>query len=250
MTDGSDDERPDAPAVVVVDAKTPGNVGTIARAMKNFGFRDLLLVDPPELDPDGEAYGYAGQAREDVLPQARETTLEAVREEYHTVGFTAVTNEDGSSHVRFPYTTPRELSNSLQREPVRTALIFGRERTGLNNEELAMLDEVCAIPADPEYPVLNLGQAATIALYELREVTLESTQLPDRDPTWATTEEIERFHDHAARFLERIGYPAEKQPKTRRLLRRLIGRANPTGRELKTLRGVFRRAARKWPDEE
>ena len=61
--------------VVVVEPETPGNVGTIARAMKNFGIYDLRLVNPPQLDPDGEAYGFAVHAREDVLPNATETTL-------------------------------------------------------------------------------------------------------------------------------------------------------------------------------
>ncbi|MDZ7850909.1 MAG: RNA methyltransferase [Halodesulfurarchaeum sp.] len=233
---------PDPPAVVVVDAQTPGNVGTIARAMKNFGFTDLRLVDPPELDPEGEAYGYAGQARADVLPNASETTLEDVVETFHTVGFTAVTNEDGSSHVRYPFKTPHELAESLEEFPRRTALVFGREPTGLHNDELARLDEICAIPADADYPVLNLGQAATIALYELRDVAVQETQLPDRKPALAEPAEIERFHDHVARFLVEIGHPKEKRSKTQRLVRRVIGRANPTGRELVTLRGVMRRA--------
>lgn len=231
------------PAVVVVDARTPGNVGTIARAMKNFGFSDLYLVDPPALDPDGEAYGFAGQARADVLPDATETTLEEVVETFHTVGFTAVTNEDGSSHVRFPFKTPAELADSLQGRSQHTALVFGREPTGLHNEELAKLDEICAIPADAEYPVLNLGQAATIALYELRDLALEESQLPDREPSLAEPHERERFFDHVERFLVEIDHPAEKRAKTLRLLRRLIGRAHPTGRELVTLRGVMRRAS-------
>lgn len=231
------------PAVVVVDARTPGNVGTIARAMKNFGFSDLYLVDPPALDPDGEAYGFAGQARADVLPDATETTLEEVVETFHTVGFTAVTNEDGSSHVRFPFKTPAELADSLQGHSQQTALVFGREPTGLHNEELAKLDEICAIPADAEYPVLNLGQAATIALYELRDLALEESQLPDREPSLAEPHERERFFDHVERFLVEIDHPAEKRAKTLRLLRRLIGRAHPTGRELVTLRGVMRRAS-------
>jgi TrmH family RNA methyltransferase len=229
--------------VVVVDARTPGNVGTIARAMKNFGFRDLYLVDPPDLDPDGEAYGYAGQAREDVLPNATQTTLDSIVEGFHTVGFTAVTNEDGSSHVRFPFVTPRELADSLEGRSGRTALVFGREPTGLHNDELARLDEICAIPANPDYPVLNLGQAATIALYELRDLALGDTQLPDREPSRADPAEIERFYDHVGEFLAEIDHPTEKRAKTMRLVRRLIGRANPTGRELITLRGVMRRAA-------
>ena len=81
-----------APTVVVVDPQTPGNVGTIARAMKNFGFEDLKLVNPPELGHDGEAYGFAGQAREDVLPNADVVTFDEVVENYHTVGMTAITN--------------------------------------------------------------------------------------------------------------------------------------------------------------
>ncbi|MFB6266401.1 MAG: RNA methyltransferase [Halodesulfurarchaeum sp.] len=237
----------DAPpvAVVVVDARTPGNVGTIARAMKNFGFSDLLLVDPPELDPDGEAYGFAGRAREDILPEAREVSLDAVIRDFHTVGFTAVTNENGSNHVRFPYKTPEELSTTLVEVGNPIALVFGREPNGLRNTELARLDEVCAIPASEAYPVLNLGQAATIALYELRELALKETQLPDRDPSMATPAELERFYDHVGSFLETIDHPREKRAKTRRLVRRLIGRAHPTGRELVTLRGIMRRAARK-----
>ena len=78
--------------VAVVDAETPGNVGTIARSMKNFGLSELLLVDPPDLDPEGEAYGFAGQAREDILPSAREVTFDQLVENYHTVGTTAVTD--------------------------------------------------------------------------------------------------------------------------------------------------------------
>ncbi|MFW5900378.1 MAG: RNA methyltransferase [Halodesulfurarchaeum sp.] len=238
----TDDNR-NRPAVVVVDAQTPGNVGTIARSMKNFGFSELLLVDPPELDPDGEAYGYAGQAREDVLPNATETTLEAVTRAFHTVGFTAIPNEDDSSHVRFPFQTPRELVKSLSEAPIAVALVFGRETTGLHNEELAMLDEVCAIPASSEYPVLNLGQAATIALYELQDLTRSDTQLPDREATYASPLELERFYDHVETFLNQIEYPPEKRAKTERLIRRLFGRTRPTGRELSTLRGVMRRAA-------
>jgi len=105
----------EAPAVAVVDAQTPGNVGTIARAMKNFGFSELLLVDPPELDRDGEAYGYAGQAREDVLPNATEIAFEDLVSEYHTVGLTATTNQNATKHVRYPFSTPAELADELKR---------------------------------------------------------------------------------------------------------------------------------------
>jgi TrmH family RNA methyltransferase len=228
--------------VVVVEPETPGNVGTIARAMKNFGLTDLKLVDPPELHPDGEAYGFAGHAREDVLPNAEEVTFDEVVADYHTVGCTAITGEDTRSHVRFPFKTPRQLKESLRGVDADTALVFGREGTGLDNEELARLDEVCSIPASGDYPVLNLGQAATVLLYELRDLTVEETQLPDVEVARADEGDVERFYDFFESFLERADYDDQKRAKTMRLTRRLVGRAHPTHGEITTLLGVFRRA--------
>jgi TrmH family RNA methyltransferase len=239
--------RSTPPAVVVVDAETPGNVGTIARAMKNFGFADLKLVDPPEITRDSEAYGFAGHAREDVLPNAEELSFDAVVERYHTVGFTAITAEDARSHVRFPFRTPRELAASLATVETRTALVFGREGTGLSNAELERLDEVCSIPASESYPVLNLGQAATVALYELRSLTLgpdgEGTQLPDVDRERAAEADIDRFYEFFEAFLSRLEHRDHKREKSMRMLRRLVGRAHPTEREITTLTGLFRKAA-------
>lgn len=233
------------PVVAVVDANTPGNVGTIARAMKNFGFEDLFLVDPPDLDRDGEAFGHAGQAREDVLPNARDVDFDFLVENFYTVGFTSVTNEDDSKHVRYPFATPAELATELASVEAETALVFGRERVGLTNDELADLDRICAIPASETYPSLNLGQAATITLYELRDLSMDDSQLPDREHTRASEREIEGFYGHFEDLLETVDYPPEKREKTMRLVRRLVGRAHPTGRELATLRGVFRRAMRR-----
>lgn len=227
-------------SVVVVEAETPGNIGTIARAMKNFGFEDLKLVDPPELHRDGEAYGFAGRAREDVLPNAEEVSFEAVVENHHTVGFTATTNEDARKHVRFPFTTPEGLAEDLEGVETDTALVFGRERIGLTNRELARIDRVCAIPASADYPVLNLGQAATVALYELRELAMGDSQLPDPEHQRASEPEIERFYDRFDSMLGTVEYSEEKRAKTMRLVRRLVGRAHPTGREITTLHGVLR----------
>jgi TrmH family RNA methyltransferase len=238
MSDGR--SGPDI-SVAVVDAETPGNVGTIARAMKNFGLSELLLVDPPELDPDGEAYGFAGQAREDILPSARTVTFEEVAKTYHTVALTATTNEDARKHVRYPFDTPAELADDLRRVDGDVCLVFGRESTGLTNDELAALDRICTIPASDDYPVLNLGQAATIVLYELRDLTVGDTQLPEVDDS-ADPRAVEGLHDQFADFLVALGHPEEKRAKTGRLWRRLLGRADPTGREVRTLRGIFRRA--------
>lgn len=247
MTDDSssptDEPVRTLPAVAVVDAQSPGNIGTIARAMKNFGFDDLLLVDPPALDPDGEAYGFAGHAREDILPNATEISFTELVDTYHTIGCTAVTNEDDNSHVRFPYSTPADLADRLPTVAASTALVFGRERVGLTNEELARIDEICSIPANAEYPVLNLGQAATITLYELRRLTLsDETQLPAIERVRAPERTIDRLYDQWAALLEEINHPEEKREKTMRMLRRVFGRADLTEREVNTLLGLLRRA--------
>ena len=249
-SDGPDDGSATAASTVpdisvcVVDAQTPGNVGTIARAMKNFGLSDLLLTDPPEIEPEGEAYGFAGHARQDVLPGAEEITFEEVCANYHTVGFTAITGEDSRKHVRFPYSTPESLVEELRGVDKPVALVFGREDKGLSNDELAELDQVAAIPADPDYPVMNLGQAATVTLYELRKLTLEEsgTQLPDTEPHRADPAEVERLHDYWDEFLHAMGHREHKHEKTQRMFRRLVGRADPTDREVTTLLGVLRRA--------
>jgi TrmH family RNA methyltransferase len=233
-----------APSIVVVDAETPGNIGTIARAMKNFGFSDLQLVDPPELDRDGESYGFAGQAREDVLPDADVVTFNEVVENYHTVGMTAITNEDCRKHTRFPFSTPEELAEELATVETDTAILFGREDNGFTNDELERVDQIGSIPASADYSSLNLGQAATVTLYELRDLTLDETQLPDRERERAAQPAIERLHDEFSAFLAAVGHPAEKQPKTERMLRRVVGRAHPTERETSRLTGLFRKAAR------
>ncbi|MFB6083007.1 MAG: RNA methyltransferase [Halorientalis sp.] len=232
-------------SVAVVGATEPGNVGTIARAMKNFGLSELLLVDPPDLDPEGEAYGFAGQAREDVLPEARELTFDELCNGYHTVGTTAVTNEDATKHVRYPFLRPAELADELAGIEADTAVVFGRERVGLTNDELARMDQVCSIPASDDYPVLNLGQAATVVLYELRELTVEETQHPDERHERADQTAVEGLHDQFGEFLADIGHPEEKRAKAERLWRRFVGRAHPTGREARTLRGIFRRAGQR-----
>jgi tRNA (cytidine32/uridine32-2'-O)-methyltransferase len=230
-------------SVAVIDAQTSGNVGTIARAMKNFGLSDLYLVDPPDISPDSEAYGFAGHAREDVLPNAQTVSFDYLVENFHTVGCTATTNTDDRRHIRYPFETPRELAETLADVETDTVVVFGRESVGLSNEELERIDEICSIPASAEYPVLNLGQAATIVLYELRTVTLDETQT--QQPTEivrAEQRDINGLHDQFGTFLDSVEIVEEEQSRIERLWRRLLGRAHPTRREVSTLRGVFRRA--------
>ncbi len=123
--------------------------------------------------------------------------------------------------------------------------MFGREGRGLNNNELAELDVICSIPASAEYPVLNLGQAATVVFYELRSLTLSETQLPDIERERADEPDIDRLHSFFTKFLTRVEGREYKRQKTALMLRRLLGRANPTQREVSRLTGLFRRANNK-----
>lgn len=224
------------PAVALVNPETPGNVGVVARAMKNYGFSELLLVDPPELEVGGMASGFAAGAV-DVLQNARVMGFEDISEEFHTVGFTAIPAENESNHTRYPVSRPDELRGDLCGDE---ALVFGRESTGLSNDELIQLDRVAALPANPRYPVLNLGQAVTVALHELRDLALEDTQIPER--SYAGSRDIEGFHSLFAEFLDEINHQEETRHKTQRLVRRVIGRARPTEQEIQVLEGVFRQS--------
>lgn len=240
---GQIDDVADQISVAVVDAKTPGNIGTIARAMKNYGFERLLLVDPPDIGRGTEAYGFAGQAREDILPNARELSFETLTTEFHTIGFTARANRTDTKHVRYPILTPAQLPDRLRGVEADTALVFGRERIGLMNDELTALDELCTIPAHPEYPTLNLGQAATIALYELRSLSLGSggDQLPEDLHQRADQIELDALFGHIDELLDTLSYPPERRPKAEGMFRRVLGRADLTSREIATLHGVLQR---------
>lgn len=237
--------NPSTFAVVLVEPETPGNIGTVARAMKNFGAERLLLVDPPPLDPDGEAYGFAGQARGDVLENRQTVTLESVCREFHTIGFTATAGANSSEHVRYPAMSIEALREVLADRQGPVAFVFGRERIGLTNRELARMDRVCTIRANPAYPTLNLGQAATIALYRISDLLLDADQLPDASRDSAEPVELEHLYARMGRVLGAVDYPAEKQPKTERMLRRLLGRADPTAREVRTAHGILRRIERR-----
>jgi len=229
------------PVVVVVEPETPGNVGTIARAMKNFGLSDLKLVDPPELKEDGEAYGFAGHAREDVLPNADEVTFDEIVANYHTVGTTAITGEDDQSHERFPFKTPVELRESLKTVDAPTAIVFGREGRGLNNEELAA-----------RRGVLDPGRR--------RLPRLEPRAGRDRAPLRASRshcrrDAVARHRGHSRtrarrgalprvlRRLPRGHRPARTPPRQERAVGApATRRAHPTEREIHSLLGTFRKA--------
>lgn len=157
-------------SVVLVEPETPGNIGSVARVMKNFGVGQLLLVNPKCNYLDGEAYGRAMHAR-DILKAAAvvKSFSGCIRQFDYAI---ATTSDLGSDYnvLKSPI-TPEQLSQQLQRfgrgKKAKIALVFGREGTGLTSKEVEGCDLVVTIPSSKKYPSLNISHAVAIVLYEL-----------------------------------------------------------------------------------
>jgi tRNA (cytidine32/uridine32-2'-O)-methyltransferase len=230
-----------APRVVLVGTQHPGNIGSAARAMKTMGLRQLALVAPQRF-PDPEAFALAAGAA-DVLDEAsvHETLAEALADCRLVIATTA-----RQRSVPMPELAPREAAGQLLAAaaigPV--ALVFGRERTGLENDELQLCHAAVCIPANPGYSSLNLAAAVQVLCYEWRMAWLASQPRPaaprgDAEPP-ATHAQMEGFFEHLGRFLDEIDFHKGKEPDvvTQRL-RRLFLRAAPDDRELRILRGIL-----------
>lgn len=219
--------------MVLVGAQHPGNVGAAARAMKTMGLDDLALVAPRAF-PHPEADALAAGAG-DLLRRARvfPTLDAAIADCAHVAGTTARRRYLAATAV-----TPRQWAERIATGRGPVALLFGRERTGLTNAELARCQALIHIPANPDYPSLNLAQAVQVLAYELRLAAAVPAPLGQHLP--ARQAELEAFYQHLERALVAIGFLNPRHP--RRLmsrLRRLFGRAAPDAGEINILRGIL-----------
>lgn len=219
--------------VILVEPLYSGNVGSAARVMKNFGFSELVLMSPCELDM--KARVMAVHAYE-IIENARiEFSLrDAVKGSNIVVGMTGNPGKTDNKHMRLPALTPRRLKEKLTGAGGVISLVFGREDRGLENEELEMCDIIVNIPTSPEYPSMNLSHAVSVVLYELSDVCGGTIYLADHS-------DIELLYEHLDEVLDDVEYKEHKEDKTKLMLRRILGRAELTGREVQTLRGVLRR---------
>ena len=232
--------RPKGPrfSVVLVGPKFQGNIGLIARLMRNFGVKDLRLVDAPELR--SQAWKRAMHGRR-ILEAARsfKTLDEALRDIDYVVGTTGIPSKHDKKHLRNSV-TPRDFAKRVRRVGGKVGVLFGRENFGLFNEELQKCDLLVSIPADPEYPILNISHAVAIVLYEL----FQPRARPHKAQKASGFEKevaIRRFRE----LLELIDYPEYKKPLTEIMFRRIMGRATLSEWEFYTLMGVFSKAIRK-----
>jgi tRNA (cytidine32/uridine32-2'-O)-methyltransferase len=221
--------------IVLVDPSHPGNIGSVARAMKNMGLSDLVLVRPRAF-PHAEATALAAGA-EDLLATAR--VLDSVPAALADCGFVAATTSRPRSY-HWEFATPRELAGRIvaMAPATRAALVFGSERYGLANEDLQYCNLLVRIPANPDYCSLNLAMAVQLLAYELfvtRELPGSHMQL---EAPLATGAELEYFYAHLAEVLQQVQF----EDRTGHLmgrLRRLFNRAEPDQNELNILRGIL-----------
>ncbi|GLR72942.1 tRNA (cytosine(32)/uridine(32)-2'-O)-methyltransferase TrmJ [Agaribacter marinus] len=226
--------------IVLVNTSHTGNIGSAARAMKTMGLSSLYLVDPVSA-PDGKSSALAAGAG-DVLASA--ITVNTMQEAISGCGLVVGTSAR-SRTLSWPMLTARECGDKLVQEgkqhPV--ALVFGREASGLTNEELQLCNFHVCIDANPEYSSLNLAAAVQTLCYEIRMnyLDMKAAQYTEREaPEYPFTDDIERFYEHLQSALSKTGFIRENHPgiiMTR--LRRLYNRARPDAREINILRGML-----------
>ena len=232
----------DSPRVVLVGTQHPGNIGSAARAMKTMGLGRLMLV-APERFPDRDAYALSAGAN-DVLDRAEvyATLADALADCRLVIATTA-----RQRTVPMPELSPREGAQRIieAQSLGQVALVFGRERTGLENEELQLCHAAICIQANPDYSSLNLAAAVQVVAYEWRMATLamrgpQVAAIADPDDLPADHAQMESFFSHLGAFLDDIDFHKGKAPDmvTQRL-RRLFLRAHPDPRELRILRGIL-----------
>ena len=241
-TDRGRDTAPGGPAIILVRPQLGENIGAAARAMLNFGLTDLRLVAPRDGWPNVKAVNAAARATE-VLDSVRlfDSAAAAVADLRHVYAATARRRT-----MLKPVTTPRKAAGDMRRwggvgEPC--GVLFGPERMGLHNDEVALADTVLAAPINPAFTSLNLAQAVLLVGYEWFQSEVAETREeilePNRTPP-ATRAELENFFGHLERELDACGFlhPPEKRPAMVRNIRNLFIRANLHQQEVSTLHGI------------
>jgi tRNA/rRNA methyltransferase len=220
--------------VVLVEPLYQGNVGSVCRIMKNFGFSDLCLVNPCALE--GEARAMSAHAI-DVLQNARICTMEeAIRGCDVVIGTTGSRAFKGCDHIRTPAFSLKALREKIEEyhPDTKFALLFGREDKGFSNDELSQCSMIATIPTSHIYPIMNLSHAVGVMAYELSGASLSGKY---------KTTDFESFDALCAHFetvLEDMDFEPIKKEKIALMMKRVFGRADLTPCEARTLRGIFR----------
>lgn len=227
--------------IVMVETTHPGNIGAAARAMKNMGLSRLALVNP-QCVLDGNAYARASGA-DDVLNDLVKTDslTAAVSDCALVIGTSARTRT-----LVWPGLTPNSLAAKLVDIPddEKVAIVFGREHSGLTNEELQHCHYSVTIPTNPDFSSLNVASSIQVISYEIYNRFQESVPAPpprlSRLESRADSEQLEGYFDHLEQVLVKLGFlDADNPRQIMKRLRRLYQRAEPSQNEVNILRGML-----------
>ncbi|EGR1129342.1 RNA methyltransferase, TrmH family [Vibrio cholerae] len=226
--------------VVLVGTTHSGNIGSAARAMKVMGLSQMVLVDP-QCQVDAQAIALAAGASEIALNAQIYPTLEAAVADCGLVVGTSAR----SRTLEWPMLEPRECGEKLISEANQhsVAMVFGRERTGLTNDELQLCHYHVCVPANPEYSSLNLAMAVQLLSYEVRMAYLalqQSSQSSTLQEEYPRHQELERFYAHLEQVIMQTEFISAQQPgQVMNKLRRMFTRARPEAQEINMLRGIL-----------
>ena len=223
--------------VILVEPEKAGNIGAVARSMKNFALSDLWIVNPKTpLTMEARAFSMHGY---DVLKKARrvKTIKQALRNLTLVVGTSAIVATSRSNVMRVPI-TPLDLAHRMAAFDGNVGIVFGRESSGLSNEEMEYCDLMVTIPASRNYSVLNIASAASIIFYELFR-----TRMVRPGPALASQVVKTRLLLEFSRLVTQSGVQVHKRNLLQRSFRNIISRSFITRREASLLVGLFRRAS-------
>ena len=233
----------EGPAIVLVEPQLGENIGMVARAMANFGLVELRIVNPRDGWPNDKARAAASKADHVIDGVTVFASLPEAIADLNYVIATTARERDGFKPVRGPVEAGR-LLRARATAGERTGIMFGRERFGLYNDEVALADEIVTFPVDPQYASLNIAQAVLLMSYEWMKSGLEKET--DTAFSGPVVEPAEKHHlhgllDHLENALDARGYfrPAAKKPKMVDNLRAVLTRPGFAEAEIKVLRGVI-----------
>jgi tRNA (cytidine32/uridine32-2'-O)-methyltransferase len=224
--------------IVLVETSHPGNIGAVARAMKNMGLSALHLVQPKEF-PHADATARASGA-DDVLEHAfvHDTLQQAVADCGVVIGTTA-----RQRHIRFTPYEPRDCAAyaiAMAQQANQVAVVFGNERVGLQNGELALCTGLVTIPTSDSYSSLNIAMAVQIIAYELLLTARTAASRVTGAEPLATADELQYFYQHLQTLLEGTSFRDHTDSghlMTR--VRRIFNRAELDQNEMRILRGIL-----------
>lgn len=229
-----------APTIILVNPQMGENIGAVARAMMNFGLRELRLVKPRDGWPNPAAEAMAAHGAE-IIHNAKiyETTRDALADLHYVYASTA-----RDRRLNKPLHTPREaMVEVMERrgQGQKIGILFGPERSGLENEDIALSHAIVTVPTDPKHASLNLAQCAVIVGYEwfcAQDVATPADKQDDKQ--LSTQDDIHLFFDHLEAALEKTYFfkNDEKKPRMWQNLRATFLRAGLSAQEVHSLRGI------------